>query len=117
VVKEIRYRYRRWLVGQPQILTLHSAALHPDNTVLFALTLWLDGWGAMYIGLFALVTQCWCADLFWFSGREPFGVKDERVRALVRRERQASSAIRAALCSNWLVTTVRGELGRIRQPH
>jgi carboxylesterase len=111
------------------ILALHSAALHPKDvhgTVLFAPTLWLDGWGVpWYSRLFALVTQRWCANLFWFSEREPFGIKDERVRALVTAAIQSGDSSQAGQLSNpggvmlelrWLVRTVRCELCTIRQP-
>jgi carboxylesterase len=111
------------------ILALHAAALHPKDvhgTVLFAPTLWLDGWGVpWYSRLFALVTRRWCADLFWFSEREPFGIKDERVRALVMAAIQSGDSSQAGQLSNpggvmlelrWLVKTVRCELDTIRQP-
>jgi len=99
------------------ILALHSAALHPNDvhgTVLFA-----------YSRLFALVTQRWCADLFWFSEREPFGIKDKRVRALMMNAIQSGDSSQAGQLSNpggvmlelrWLVQAVRCELGMIRQP-
>ena len=111
------------------ILALHSAAQHPKDvhgTVLFAPTLWLDGWGVpWYSRLFALVTRRWLADLFWFSEREPFGIKDERVRALVTAAIQSGDSSQAGQLSNpggvmlelwWLVKTVRCELSTIRQP-
>ena len=111
------------------ILALHSAAQHPKDvhgTVLFAPTLWLDGWGVpWYSRLFAVVTRRWLADLFWFSEREPFGIKDKRVRALVTAAIQSGDSSQAGQLSNpgsvmlelrWLVKTVRRELGTIRQP-
>ena len=69
------------------VLALHLAAEHPTGVhgvALFAPTLWLDGWGVpWYSRLFGLVTQKWCADLFVFAERDPYGIKDPRVRALV----------------------------------
>ena len=90
------------------------------------ITLWLDGWGVpWYSRLFAVVTRRWLADLFWFSEREPFGIKDKRVRALVTAAIQSGDSSQAGQLSNpgsvmlelrWLVKTVRRELGTIRQP-
>jgi carboxylesterase len=84
------------------------------------------GWGVpLYSRFFALVTQRWCADLFWFSEREPFGIKDRRVRALVTAAIQSGDSSQAGQLSNpggvmlelrWLVKTVCRELATIRQP-
>ena len=111
------------------VLALHLAAEHPADVhglALFAPTLWLDGWGMpWYSGLFGLVTQKWCADLFVFAERDPFGIKDARVRALVADAINGGDSSQAGqLCNpgstmlelRWLAKTVRREVGRIRQP-
>ena len=111
------------------MLALHLAANHPDDvhgTALFAPTLWLDGWGVPWYGaLFKLVLHKWVADLVPFSEREPFGIKDARVRDLVLGALQSGDSSRAGMLSTpgssmlelrWLVREVRRELSGIRQP-
>jgi carboxylesterase len=111
------------------VLAVHLAAEHPSDVhgmALFAPTLWLDGWGVPWRSrLFVLITQKWCADLFEFSEREPYGIKDVRVRALVMAAIQSGNSSQAGQLSNpgssmlelrWLVKAVRRELGRIKQP-
>lgn len=111
------------------VLALHLAAERPTHVhglALFAPTLWLDGWGIPWRQrLFALVTQKWCADLFPFAERDPYGIKDVRVRALVIAAIQSGDSSQAGCLSSpgssmlelrWLVNAVRRELGRIRQP-
>lgn len=45
-----------------------------------------DGWAVPWtFNLFKLVTQRWFARLFTFKEREPFGLKDERIRVIVLR--------------------------------
>ena len=111
------------------ILALHLAAERPDKvfaTTLFAPTLKLDGWGVpWYSILFNLVRTRRGADLVTFSERDPYGIKDPRVRALVTaaihsgdssKVGQLTSPGRVMLEMRWLVNIVRGELSRIRQP-
>ena len=111
------------------ILALHLAAERPDDvlaTALFAPTLKLDGWGVpWYSVLFNLVRTQRGADLVTFSEREPYGIKDPRVRALVTtaihsgdssKVGQLTSPGRVMLEMRWLVNIVKGELARIRQP-
>jgi len=111
------------------VLALHLAAARPDGiagVLAFAPTLTLNGWGVpWHAQLFALVTQKWFADLFAFAEREPYGIKDGRVRALVSKAIQSGDSAQAGHASNpgssmlemrWLVNTVRRELPRIRQP-
>ena len=70
------------------ILAVHHAARHPDDVfalALYAPTLQLDGWGIPWYGrLFDLVHQKWFADLFQFAERDPWGIKDRRLRELVK---------------------------------
>jgi carboxylesterase len=111
------------------ILALRLAAERPDDvhgTALFAPTLKLDGWGVpWYSMLFNLVRDRRTADLVAFSEREPYGIKDARVRALVMAAINSGDSSKAGQFSNpgrvmlelrWLVNTVRRELGSIRQP-
>jgi carboxylesterase len=74
-------------VSAGAILSLMLAARRPDQVsglLLYAPTLRYDGWAMPWsFALFKLVTQRWFADYFHFSDREPYGIKDERVRKLV----------------------------------
>ena len=111
------------------ILALHLAAERPHEvhgTTLFAPTLKLDGWGVpWYSVLFNLVRDRRTADFITFSEREPYGIKDPRLRALVMDALNSGDSSKAGQLTNpgrimlelrWLVDTVKRELGRIRQP-
>jgi carboxylesterase len=111
------------------ILALHLAAERPDEVhgaALFAPTLKLDGWGVpWYSKLFNLVRDRRTADFITFSEREPYGIKDPRVRALVMAAINSGDSSKAGQFSNpgrvmlelrWLVATVKRELTGIRQP-
>ncbi len=111
------------------ILALHHAAQHPDDVsalCLYAPSLWLDGWGIpWYSALFKLVTQKWCADLFTFAERDPWGVKDPRVRALVEQAIRSGDSSKAGIAAlpgsmmlelRWLVQRVTQEVGHVCQP-
>ena len=129
---ELRKTCRKVIVGglsMGAILALHLAAGRPDDVhgaALFAPTLKLDGWGVpWYSMLFNLVRDRRTADLVRFSEREPYGIKDPRVRALVMAAINSGDSSKAGQFTNpgrvmlelrWLVDTVRRELGSIRQP-
>jgi carboxylesterase len=111
------------------LLALHHATEHPHDVsalALYAPSLWLDGWGIpWYMGFFNLVTQKWLADFVVFAEREPWGVKDPRIKALVEKaiiSGESSQAGIAALPGSlmlelrWLVRRVRRELAHVRQP-
>jgi carboxylesterase len=111
------------------ILALHLAAMRPDTVsglALYAPSLWLDGWGVpWHAGLFRLVTMKWCADLFPFAERHPWGIKDPRLRTLVERAIKSGDSSRAGIAAlpgrlmlelRWLVQRVREEIGEVRQP-
>jgi carboxylesterase len=111
------------------ILALHLAAVRPENVsglALYAPSLWLDGWGVpWHAALFRFVTQKWCADLFPFAERHPWGIKDPRLRALVERAIKSGDSSRAGIAAlpgrlmlemRWLVQRVRGEIAAVRQP-
>ena len=111
------------------ILAMHLAAKHPEDVhgmALYAPTLWLDGWSVpWYAKLFRLVLQKWAANLIPFVEREPYGIKDGRVRQLILSALQSGDSSKAGFFSTpgatmlelrWLVQTVRKELSNIRQP-
>lgn len=111
------------------ILALHLAAELPgevDATALFAPTLKLDGWGVpWYSVFFHLVRNQWTANFVTFSEREPYGIKDPRVRRLVTAAINSGDSSKAGQLTNpgrvmlemrWLAKIVKGELHRIRQP-
>src|SRR5262249_39701396 len=86
----------------------------------------LDGWGVpWYSVLFNLVRDRRTADLVSFSERQPYGIKDPRVRALVMAGINSGDSSKAGQFSNpgrvmlemrWLVDAVKRKLGGIRQP-
>lgn len=111
------------------VLALHHAARYPREVSalgLYAPTLWLDGWGIpWYGGLFNLVTQKWCAELFKFAERDPWGVKDLRLRALVEQAIRSGDSSKAGIAAlpgemmlemRWLVQHVKQEVSSISQP-
>jgi carboxylesterase len=111
------------------ILALHHAARHPHDVsglVLYAPSLWLDGWGIpWYSRFFSLVTQKWLADYIPFAERDPWGIKDPRIRALVEAaitSGDSSQAGAAALPGSlmlelrWLIREVKREIGQVHQP-
>ena len=111
------------------VLALHLAAQRPQRVqglALFAPTLRLDGWSIpWYARLFELVQSKRVADLIDFVEREPFGIKDARVRGLVTaalnsgdssQAGQLSTPGRSMLELRWLAQTVNAELRRINQP-
>jgi carboxylesterase len=111
------------------ILALHLAAMRPDSVsalALYAPSLWLDGWGVpWHAALFKFVTMKWCADLFPFAERHPWGVKDERLRALIEKAIRSGDSSRAGVAAlpgrlmlelRYLVQRVKGEIGEVRQP-
>jgi carboxylesterase len=129
---ELRRSCKRVIVGglsMGAILALHLAAelpLEVQATALFAPTLKLDGWGVpWYSVFFKLVRSEWSANLVRFSEREPYGIKDPRVRALVMAAINSGDSSKAGQLSNpgrvmlemrRLVAVVRAELPNIRQP-
>jgi carboxylesterase len=111
------------------ILALHHAANHPDTVsalALYAPTLWLDGWGVpWHAALFKLVKMKWCADYFAFAERHPWGIKDQRLRALVEQAIKSGDSSRAGIAAlpgslmlelRWLVNRVKEEVGGVGQP-
>ncbi|HJZ32551.1 MAG TPA: alpha/beta fold hydrolase [Hyphomicrobiaceae bacterium] len=129
---QLRQTCKRVIVGglsMGAILALHLAAEYPmdvDATALFAPTLKLDGWGVpWYSVFFNLVRSEWGANLVRFSERDPYGIKDPRLRALITTAINSGDSSQAGQLSNpgrvmlemrRLVAIVRRELRRIRQP-
>lgn len=111
------------------VMALQLAADRPDSVhgaALYAPTLELDGWSIpWYARLFKLVWHRWVADRFDFVERDPFGIKDPRVRGLVTAALQSGDSSQAGQLSTpgstmlelrRLANSVRRALGRIRQP-
>jgi carboxylesterase len=111
------------------VMAVHHAARYPREVSalgLYAPSLWLDGWGIpWYTSLFGLVTQKWLADYFRFEERDPWGVKDLRLRALVEQALQSGDSSRAGIAAmpgglmlelRWLVQQVKREVATVRQP-
>jgi carboxylesterase len=111
------------------VQALHLAAQRPstvDGVVAMAPTIWLNGWGVpWHARLFNLVFHKFSADWFRFEERDPYGIKDPRVRALVTQAILSGDAGQAGALANpgssmlemrWLVNTVKRELPSIKQP-
>jgi carboxylesterase len=111
------------------VLAIHHAARYPREVSalgLYAPTLWLDGWGIPWYGnFFKLITQKWCADLFKFEERDPYGVKDLRLRALVEQAVKSGDSSKAGVDAlpgglmlemRWLIQQVKREVGSVTQP-
>lgn len=111
------------------ILALHLAYNRPEEVqglLLFAPTLKLDGWSMpwhskllQYIRPLPIRLEIDLAE------REPYGIKDERVRRLVLSSMQSGDSGAAGIFStplrsfahfNCLVATVKPNLGKIKQP-
>lgn len=71
------------------LLSLKVAATKPDKLgglLLFGPTFEVDGWSVpRSLALFKLVQARWLARRFTFNEREPFGIKDERMRQFALR--------------------------------
>ena len=111
------------------VMALRLVADRPDSVhgaVLYAPTLRLDGWSIpWYARLFRLVQQRWVADLFDFTERDPYGIKDPRVRGLVTAALESGDSSQAGQLSTpgssmlemrRLVNSVLRSLKSIRQP-
>jgi len=111
------------------ILALHHAVQYSDDVsalALYAPSLWLDGWGVpWYSSLFRLITQRWFAQMFPFAERDPWGIKDPRIRALVEQAIKSGDSSQAGVTAlpgslmlelRWLVQRVKQEIAKIKQP-
>ena len=129
---ELRCRCDTVIVGglsMGAVLALMLAARRPEDVAgaaVYAPTLKLDGWGVpWYAQLFQLVPHKAIANLFDFTEREPYGVKDPRVRALVAAAIESGDSSKAGMLSvpggamyefRGLVNAVRRSVRAIRQP-
>jgi carboxylesterase len=111
------------------ILAMRLAQKRPDavhGLLLYAPTLSLDGWSMpWYSRALRYVRQLPPGMDFDLAEREPYGLKDERVRALVLSSMQSGDSGAAGVFHtplrsfgqfNLLVADVRRDLGSVRQP-
>jgi carboxylesterase len=110
------------------MLALHLARRRPDGVhglLLFAPTLKLDGWSMPWYSKLLPYLRPFPVRLeFDLAEREPYGLKDERVRALVVSSMQCgdgqagvfSTPMRSFANFNALVAVVKRELAKVRQP-
>lgn len=111
------------------ILALHAAAKHPDKIsglLLYAPTLWYDGFSVpWYAFLLKWVINTPFGKRYRFQEREPYGIKDERIRKLIVRAMGLGKSDEAGLASTpalslkemWeLVAVVKPELPNIKTP-
>ena len=110
------------------MLALHLAAQKPDlaGVLCFAPTLWYDGFSLPWTRIF-LRPLIWtpAGQKYRFIEHEPYGVKDERIRAAVVKSLQSGSSEEAGLLGTpsqslqqfWkMIDVVKPELGSIKQP-
>jgi len=111
------------------ILALRLAQQRPDELhglLLYAPTLKLDGWAMPWSSLFLQYLRPSPLPLdFDLPERDPYGLKDERVRALVVSSMQSGESGQAGVFStplrsfanfNALVGEVKPQLNKVRQP-
>jgi carboxylesterase len=111
------------------ILALHLAQNRPAGVhglLLFAPTLKLDGWSMPWHSLFLQYVRPLPIRLeFDLAERDPYGLKDERVRRIVVASMQSgdtgaagvfSTPMRSMAHFNSLVQEVKPNLGKVRQP-
>jgi carboxylesterase len=112
------------------ILGLHLAAERQRDVAgvaLFAPTLWLNGWSVpWYAPLFQLVrTKSFANYFIEFTEREPYGIKDKRLRDMVAQALHSGDASQAGLyCTpggtmmelRWMVKSLKPRLKSIMQP-
>ena len=111
------------------ILAIHLARNRPESVhglLLFAPTLRLDGWSMpWYSRALHYVRPLPIRFEFDLAEREPYGLKDERVRALVVSSMQSGDSGQAGVFNtpmrsfanfNALVSVVKRGLDRVRQP-
>ncbi len=111
------------------ILALHMAAKHPEKIsglLLFAPTLWYDGFSVpWYAFLLKWLINTPIGQRYRFEEREPYGIKDERIRKLIMRAMGQGKSEEAGLASTpsqslqqlWqLVDVVKPQLAAIKTP-
>ena len=129
---DLREQCDRIIVGglsMGSILSLRLASEHRstvDGVVLYAPTLWLDGWAVpWYARFFDTVFQKSVANRIQFTECAPFGIKDTRLRTMIVESLHSGDPSKAGFFSipggpmlelRWLVNDVRGRLAGITQP-
>jgi carboxylesterase len=111
------------------VLALLLAARHPKHvhgTALFAPTFWLNGWLIpWYVRFFRAIQHKWAANLISFPDLEPHGIKDDRIRDVIRNALFSGDSTGAGLPATpgggvlehrRLVNVVKRELENIHQP-
>jgi len=110
------------------VLAARLAAAHPESVhglMMLAPTLWYDGWSTpWYRGLLRLAVHTPAGRRWRFIEQEPFGVKDERTRAVIARAMFGSDSSLAGLPATpgssihqlmKLIALTRRDLPRVRQ--
>jgi carboxylesterase len=111
------------------ILAIHLAQNRPEGVqglLLYAPTLKLDGWSMPWHSVFLQYVRPLPVKFeFDLAERDPYGIKDERVRRLVLASMQSGNSADAGIFStpmrslahfNSLVAAVKPDLGKVRQP-
>jgi carboxylesterase len=107
------------------VMTLHLATKRPtavDGIILMSPTLWPDGWAVpWYFHFTRLIRHKWFADLLYYAERQPYGIKDERVRRLVIGALEQSGqkfGFPGGVFQEfrWMVKAVKSGLGTLRHP-
>ena len=129
---ELREKCDTVLVGglsMGAILALHAAARQPKKVsglLLYAPTLWHDGFSIpWYSFLLKWLINTPIGQRYRFKEREPYGIKDERIRKLIMRAMGQGNSVDAGLASTpsqsirelWkLVAEVKPQLPEIKTP-
>lgn len=111
------------------VMAMHTAAKRPADVqglALYAPTLWYDGWSIpWYAFLLKLLIDTPVGRRFRFVERHPFGIKDERIRAMIVHAMGRGESAEAGLLGTpsgalremWrLIKQVRSIMGTITQP-
>ena len=111
------------------VMTLRLAAQRPADVhaiTLFSPTLWPDGWAIPWrMRLMKLILHKWVANLFFLKEREPFGIKDERMRRFLLGALEHQPGGKDRLSGyyggtiqefRWMVQAVKSGLSAIKQP-
>ncbi len=111
------------------VMAMHVAAERKDDVqglALYAPTLWYDGWSIpWYSFLLKLLIDTPVGRRFRFVEREPYGLKDPRIRAMIVHGMSRGDSAEAGLLGTpsgalremWrLIGQVRKVMGTIRQP-
>jgi carboxylesterase len=111
------------------VMAMHIAAKRPDDVqglALYAPTLWYDGWSIpWYAFLLKLLIDTPVGRRFRFVERYPFGIKDERIRAMIVHAMGRGESAEAGLLGTpsgalremWaLIAQVKTIMGAITQP-